>query len=192
MFQHTDTHRHDDAPDLDRNIRVPPVPEAGLDPATGLANRWLFVRIAEERWRRAQQETSPLAMVLVSIDRFHELRGDRLAGTQGLRLVAEILACHYRKGSASVAGRVRDHDFALLLTEMTREEVEQLATRICSQVAALHFEPVAGRPMTVSAGVAALVPPPDRFLFSLLIAADKGLRQAVAHGGNCAKLSMAA
>jgi diguanylate cyclase (GGDEF)-like protein len=85
---------------------------------------------------------------------------------------------------------MRDHEFAILLSSGSRQGARQLAEAIRKSVAAQQLKPTsADWVLTVSGGVASMVPRPTRFVDSLLIAADAGLREARRLGGNRVRIS---
>ena len=159
----------------------------GLDPVTGVGVRAHFRERAEQDWQRARQSRRLVAVIMFSIDRHREC-GDAAAAICH-QAVAEVITIHCRR-RADFVGRMRDHEFAVLLSGATRQGARQLAESIRKAIEAQNLQPAAnGWVLTVSAGVAAMVPRPGRFVDSLLIAADAGLREARRMGGNKGRIS---
>ncbi|HXG28397.1 MAG TPA: GGDEF domain-containing protein [Nevskiales bacterium] len=161
----------------------------GFDPITGVATRALFRARVEQEWQRAAQSKRLVAVIMFSIDRFRECGGAAAAICQ--QAVAEVIATHCRR-RADFVGRMRDHEFAILLSGATRQGARQLAEAIRKAIEAQQLKPAAGDwALTVSCGVAGMVPRPTRFVDALLIAADAGLREARRMGGNTVRASSA-
>lgn len=158
-----------------------------LDAVTGLAVRAQFRERAEQDWQRAAQSRKPVSVIMFSIDHFRDCSGAAAAHCQ--RAVAGIIAAHCHRRADFIA-RMRDHEFAVLLSGTSRQGARQIAESICKAIEALKLKPTtADWVLTVSAGVAAMVPRPTRFVDSLLIVADAGLREARRLGGNKVRIS---
>jgi diguanylate cyclase (GGDEF)-like protein len=169
-----------------RSIDTDSTPE-GFDAVTGLAVRALFRERAEQDWKRAARSHRLVSVIMLSIDRFRDCGG--AAATICQQTAAEVIAAHCCR-RADFVGRMRDHEFAILLSGATRQGTRQLAESICKAIEAQKLRPTAADwVLTVSAGVAAMVPRPTRFVDSLLIAADAGLREARLMGGNTVRIS---
>jgi diguanylate cyclase (GGDEF)-like protein len=160
----------------------------GVDPITGLATRWLFCKRAEEQWQRARDHGQTLSLILVSIDHFNECAS--AARELCLSAIGEIISSYSARGSADIAGRIRDHNFALMLPGVEARAAVEIAQQMCAETANLDLRPMpSGKPVTLSAGVASLVPQPSRLMMSLLVSADHGLKRAERLGGNQALLA---
>lgn len=160
---------------------------ASLDGLTGLANRRGFDRRLEEEWQRAATYSEPVALMMIDIDHF-KLYNDRyghVAGDACLRAVAEALSV-VTLNSAVMVARYGGEEFTLLLPmidsargnalgEVVRKAVEEL--RI------VHAEAARGT-ITVSVGVASLVPDAEQCAADLLEAADRALYIAKRRGRN--------
>jgi two-component system chemotaxis family response regulator WspR len=148
----------------------------------GLLKREPFLESAERRWAHALENETPLSLVMISIDNFREYGGT--AADVCLRSIVEAIKDNVRQTSCLV-GAVRDHEIAVLCNACHEPEAVALAERIRDGVAALNLQPtLAGGPLGVSVCVVTRPPRPDRFFESLLIAADRGLRDAARYGGN--------
>jgi two-component system, chemotaxis family, response regulator WspR len=164
-----------------------PAGDTGFDPATGLATREKFQARAETEWSRRARDHGPMTLLLVDIDRFDAYRGVKgvEAAQACLQAVAEIIAHHCRR-RGDFAGRLRDHGFGVLLSETTPKGAEKVAEQIREAVEQLKLgEAETGTRITVSVGVASVIPKPNRFVMSLLKLADDGLGRACDQGGNC-------
>lgn len=157
-----------------------------LDGLTGIANRRRFDEVLRAELRRMARAGTPLALVMLDVDYFKAFndRYGHLAGDDCLRTVASCLAETLRR-SGDLAARLGGEEFALLLPSCDRAAGAAVADRVRAAVAA-RAVPHAGSPLssrlTVSMGVAALVPAIGTSPGDLLDAADRALYQAKAEG----------
>jgi two-component system chemotaxis family response regulator WspR len=164
-----------------------PAGETGFDPVTGLATREKFHDRAATEWERRKKDHGPMTLLLIDIDRFDAFKGVNGIETAEacLATVAEIIARQCRRRGDFV-GRLRDHNIAVLLSEGTPKGGEKVGEQIRVAVEKLGLgDRTAGTLITVSVGVASVIPRSSRFVESLLALADKGLGKACDQGGNC-------
>ena len=160
---------------------------ASLDGLTGLANRRGFDRQLEGEWRRAAERGMPVALMMIDIDHFKPFNDHygHVAGDACLRSVGETLSVVTIE-SATMVARYGGEEFALLLPGIRAEHGAALAEdvrRAIEDLAMAH----AGAPcgfVTVSVGVASLVPQPDQSAGDLVQAADNALYAAKRRGRN--------
>lgn len=158
-----------------------------VDPLTGLANRRRFEEALEAEWRRERRAGDPLALVLFDVDHFKAFN-DTFGHPQGdrcLRLVAEALATGVRRGG-DLAARWGGEEFAVLLPGTGLEEASEVARALLARVEAIaipHVSPPSPTPVvSLSAGVAAMVPTEGLLAEALLSAADAALYEAKRRG----------
>ncbi len=163
---------------------------AWADGLTGIANRRHFDDCLEAEWRRCARLASPLSLVSFDIDhfkRYNDTRG-HLAGDDALRAVAHAAAdCVSRPGD--VVARTGGEEFAALLPHVTPEAALEIAESIRQAVWDLAIEHPAsdkGR-ITISVGVATLLPGPAGQPTALLEAADRALYVAKGSGRDCVR-----
>jgi len=160
---------------------------ASLDGLTGLANRRGFDRELQREWQRAAEGCRPLALMMVDIDHF-KLFNDRyghVRGDAGLRAVGETLSLVTLEEAVLVA-RYGGEEFALLLPGLEIEHAEVLAEEARKAIEDLliaHAETTSGI-VTISIGVAAMVPYPGQAAADLVEAADGALYAAKRRGRN--------
>ena len=160
---------------------------ASLDGLTGLANRRGFDRRLEREWRRAVECGEPIALMMIDIDHF-KLFNDRyghVAGDDCLRDVSEALSVVTLEDAVLVA-RYGGEEFALLLPGLDDARANALAEAGRQAVEALAI-PHAGAPcgrVTVSIGVASLLPREGEPAADLVEAADFALYAAKHRGRN--------
>lgn len=163
------------------------------DALTNLANRRKFDMAYESEWERAMRLQQSLAVVILDVDDF-KLYNDRYGhqvGDNCLRTLAQVLREHARR-VMDVAARYGGEEFALVLPGMTGAEAALLAEDVRRWVerAGIEHEGVGrGNVVTVSAGVAALVPARGASPIDLLSAADAALYAAKAQGKNAVVLA---
>jgi diguanylate cyclase (GGDEF)-like protein len=145
------------------------------DPLTGLANqRRLRAQFGEELNRAARYGT-PLALLLVDVDRLKEIndRHGHAAGDRALHLVAEALRRTCR--TTDLAARHGGDEFVVLAVNTTATEALALAHRIRALVRRLG---AAGPSLSVSIGAADLERAVLPSFEALHAAADQALYQA--------------
>jgi diguanylate cyclase (GGDEF)-like protein len=149
------------------------------DPLTGLGNRRQLDRRIRDELARAARYHTPLALLLIDVDRLKDIndRGGHQAGDLALKRVAETIARTARKTDA--AARVGGDEFALLAPHTTAEDAVALAERIRESVHAGEL----GSP-SVSIGLADRRHTPSLEPEALYRAADRALYLSKASGRN--------
>jgi diguanylate cyclase (GGDEF)-like protein len=148
------------------------------DSLTGLANRAALDSRFAIAHEQAQRYGRPLSLIMLDIDHFKRVNDDlgHQVGDQVLREFSELLkAC--ARGSDGL-GRWGGEEFLLLCPETDLQQARAFAERICARARQQPF--ASGRPQTLSAGVAELVP--GDTLDALLQRADAALYQAKHEG----------
>ena len=156
------------------------------DPLTGLANRRQLDTRLSDAWVDGTARHQPLSIAMIDIDHF-KLYNDRyghLAGDACLQRVADALNATIR-GSDLVA-RYGGEEFALILPGADELVAQVIAERAREAVQALREEHAAAPAgiVTVSIGVACVVPAPDGSPAGLLDSADAELYEAKRTGRN--------
>jgi len=160
---------------------------ASLDALTGLANRRIFDQTLEREWRRAHREGAPLALLLLDVD-FFKPYNDALghpAGDYCLRRIAQCMADIVQR-PGDLAARYGGEEFVALLPATDTAGALHIAHRIVDALAELaipHPESPVGR-LSVSAGVAGIVPDSGAAPGTLIMAADRALYAAKKSGRN--------
>ncbi len=157
---------------------------ANLDGLTGLANRRQLNVIAHRDFERARREMTPMAIILLDIDRFKLVNDDHGhdIGDRAICHVANI--CRDSKRSTDFVARIGGEEYVILLPDTTSEGALVISERIRRRVEANPLV-INGTPLnlTVSAGVAELDFACSDFA-SLMKRADRLLYQAKAEGRN--------
>jgi len=157
------------------------------DPLTGLANRRSRdIRLGAE-WERAARLQSTLAVIAIDVDRFKQYNDahGHGAGDRCLREVATLLQDSTR-GAADLACRHGGEEFMLILPGLDAATAASTAERVRVRIAQGTTDPALGLPerVTISLGVAVIVPDADHTPAELLAAADAALYRAKLGGRN--------
>ncbi len=161
---------------------------ARLDSLTQLANRRVFDETMKTEWCRLAREQKQLALVLCDIDCFKQYNDTygHQAGDECLRQVSRVLGdCARRSGD--LVCRYGGEEFIFLLPSTCLEGGARFAERVRQRVEALalaHRSSSALPMVTLSLGVAACIPQPDKSPDALVKAADEALYQAKELGRN--------
>lgn len=153
---------------------------AASDPLTGCYNRRAFMDSFERLWTRAREQTTPLACVMVDVDRFKSINDafGHAAGDTVLREIAAILRAAAR--DQDLVCRYGGEEFCLALPGMSLAQAfdvgQTLRRRIADNAWALNT-------VTVSVGVSGLEMAPQQ-ASELLDLADKALYAAKRRGRN--------
>jgi diguanylate cyclase (GGDEF)-like protein len=149
---------------------------AHTDPLTGLANERTVGRILELELARAARQGSEVSLAMFDVDDFQaiNLSGGHEAGDAVLRRVAAVLAESVRL--VDTVGRIGGDEFVLVAPGSAGITV---ARRVLEAIAALPA--IAGRPISVSAGVARF-PVDGADAESLILAASDALARARDNG----------
>lgn len=156
-----------------------------MDGLTGISNRRMYDDYGKREWRRCERLEHPISLVLVDVDHF-KLFNDQYghqAGDECLKSVAAQVAKIGQRPTDLVA-RYGGEEFVLVLGETDADGARWLANRLCQKVAELNIPHYAAstRHVTVSCGVASVMPSNDSSLDVLLKSADRALYRAKAAG----------
>lgn len=159
---------------------------ATLDGLTQLANRRRFDQYLEQEWRRLTRESQPLSLILCDVD-FFKLYNDtygHLAGDEVLKQVASALASTVKR-PADVVARYGGEEFALILPNTPQDGALHIAESIHKAIKRLqiaHSASSVSAYITLSIGVASVIPCQNTSAMALIAAADAGLYQAKGAG----------
>ena len=134
------------------------------DGLTGVANRRHFDETLALEWRRAARSRASLSLLMLDIDHFKAFNdtAGHQAGDDSLRRVAQTL-CESVQRAGDLVARYGGEEFAVLLPETDGEHALEIASRLREKIEAMnlpHPSSPLGR-VTVSIGVASVVPPRD-------------------------------
>jgi diguanylate cyclase (GGDEF)-like protein len=158
--------------------------EARADAKTGLLNAATWEREAQAEVARAVRTFSPLAVILLDLDRFKLINDTHghLVGDEVLRKIAATMGDVLRE--YDLAGRFGGEEFVVLLPQTRAPDALRIAERLRAYIARLPIAGPGGEPIsvTVSLGVAALDAGSSRELHELVAAADAALYRSKASG----------
>jgi len=159
---------------------------ANLDGLTGCANRRCFDEYLYAQWLDLAESRSPLSLILADIDYF-KIYNDNYGhpvGDNCLQAVATALSRSAPRNQDLVA-RYGGEEFAVIMPHTDTNGAVQVAQAIQSAVRGLkivHPQSVVSPYVTLSLGVATMIPNLDFSPIALVIAADQALYQAKAEG----------
>lgn len=155
---------------------------ATTDALTGLRNRRKFDTAIDLEWRRAIRQSRPMALLLIDADHF-KIFNDTFGHQPGDQALMAIAGCI--KSAASRAGdcaaRYGGEEFAVLLPGVSAQDALAVAEKIRLRVEQLPDLPAV---LTVSIGIASVIPITTMEWTDLVEAADKALYAAKAAGRN--------
>ncbi|WP_231569091.1 diguanylate cyclase [Photobacterium gaetbulicola] len=160
-----------------------------VDSLTKVANRRSFDEQLRKMWYSHIREQHPLTLILCDIDYFKAFN-DNYGHQQGdfaLREVAKVLRSVVKRETDEVA-RYGGEEFAFLLPNTDLEGGQVVAAEIHRALAdkgLTHRYSDIASTLTVSLGVATLIPKPSQDYGKLVELADVALYRAKAAGRNC-------
>lgn len=161
---------------------------AAIDFLTGIANRRRFDEVAQNEWQRATRERRPLSLIIADIDCFkhHNDTYGHSAGDLCIKKAAAVLTAQLKR-PADLVARYGGEEFVIVLPDTGNDGAVKVAEACRSRLAELAI-PNSGGPngdhITLSAGVATVVPGEGESLAALMLRADEALYAAKARGRN--------
>jgi len=159
---------------------------AERDGLTGLYNRRSYDQHLERLWRQSRREHTQLTLMLIDIDNFkayNDLYGHQ-AGDDALKKVARVIGQAAHR-PLDIVARFGGEEFALVLygpdTDYGRELPEELRESVLA-LKVTHQGSMTGPYLSVSIGVAHVMPDADRSLEGAVQMADEALYQAKEEG----------
>ncbi len=159
------------------------------DGLTGIPNRRQFEQHLERCWRLCSREGLPLTLCLADIDHF-KLFNDRyghIAGDECLRKVARTMH-DCAKRPMDLVARFGGEEFVAILHGTGRDGAAILGEMIRSAIEDLEIPNNAvssGSMVTLSVGVATVMPDAETAASDLVNRADQALYRAKGNGRNC-------
>jgi len=156
------------------------------DRLTGLRSRAYFEELLRRDWQVAQRDSHEIGLTLFDIDDLgaYNEKFDRSAGDACIRRIARVIGGSYRRGGDLVA-RWDGGTFAVLTQGEAAERASHYAQVVTQRVRELLMHhPTAdnGRYVTLSAGIASLVPPRTLAVEGLIRACSAALKRAKKSG----------
>lgn len=157
------------------------------DGLTQLANRRRFDEYLNAEWQRACRLQQPLGLMMLDVDWFKNYNDcyGHLQGDEALRQVGQLLRLGARR-TTDLAARYGGEEFALVVpladALYLKQQAEMLRMAFASLNIAHQTSPL-GR-LTVSIGIAVMVPEQHETSMLLIEKADQALYQAKNNGRN--------
>lgn len=166
---------------------------SNTDGLTGIANRRRFDEALAHEWARSQRAQSPLSLILLDVDVFKHFNDQygHLAGDACLQALALTLTQTAGHREGDLVARFGGEEFVVLLPAANAQAALEVAGHIQQGIASLAL-PHQGAPLgvvTVSFGVASLVPQRDQAPEELVRRADRALYRAKQGGRNRIELA---
>ena len=167
---------------------------ARLDGLTGIANHRRFREFFDQEWRRCLRAGQPLSVAMIDIDEFKQFndRYGHQVGDETLRRVAEIVQRATRR-PGDLAARYGGEEFVMVLTNTDEAGAVALAEVVRTNVveaAIPHGGGSVGR-VSISIGVATVVPGREQEPDEIITRADSALYRAKAGGKNRVEVASA-
>ncbi len=160
-----------------------------LDPVTGLPTRSALEAQLELEWRRAWRTRRPLSMLVAEIDDldgYRERFGSDLADRCVNQVASELTRGLRRAGDFTA--RTDARTFAVLLPGAVADDAARAAERVRAGIEGLRIPHQAASPvrpwLSVSIGIASVIPSSGSSPRSLMECADLARRDAVDEGRN--------
>lgn len=158
------------------------------DRLTGLHSRAYFEELLQRDWQLAQRDSHEIGLTFFDIDDLGSYNDtfERTGGDACIRRVARVIGASYRRGG-DLVGRWDGGTFAVLTQGDAAEKASHYAQVVAQRVRDLLMHHPRGgveRFVTISAGVASLVPPRELALDALLKACGAALKRSKGLGKN--------
>ncbi len=156
------------------------------DGLTGVANRRRFDEVLQREWDRAMRTADPISLIMMDIDYFkvyNDTYGHQ-KGDECLKHVARVLQDSVKR-STDLMARYGGEEFAAIVPNTPGDGVLAIAREIRGRLAQEnipHKGSSIGTKVTLSMGLATLVPSRGQCLEELIECADKALYQAKSRG----------
>jgi two-component system chemotaxis family response regulator WspR len=161
---------------------------SSLDGLTGIANRRRLDEYLEQEWLRAARGGKVISLIMIDIDHFKNYNDNygHQGGDEVLRTVAQTLGIATHRPGDLVA-RYGGEEFAIVLPDTDAEGVLLVAANIMKCIENLnipHAHSAAADHVTISMGIASVMPRKCDLPGTLIEAADKCLYEAKKTGRN--------
>ena len=162
---------------------------ATIDTLTKVANRRRFDEYISQEWRRLWRTTDPLSLILFDVDYFKKYN-DCYGHPQGdkcLTQIAKIAKIAVKRSSDFVA-RYGGEEFAVILSNTNQLGAMVVAERIRQKIkeaAIPHEGSKISSIVSISLGVACMIPSLEESPDTLINLADQALYQAKNQGRDC-------
>ena len=155
------------------------------DHLTQVGNRLHFDHYLAKEWKRHQRSRTKLSLILCDVDYFKQFNDayGHLVGDSCLQTIAEVMRSVVKRPTDLIA-RYGGEEFALILPDTDSPGAFHLAQMICTEIRNLeipHYQSPQGI-VTLSVGLATLIPRAELDSDFLISSADQALYQAKDQG----------
>ncbi|HLO87430.1 MAG TPA: diguanylate cyclase [Nostocaceae cyanobacterium] len=156
------------------------------DGLTQIPNRRYFDQYLQQEWQHLARKKSPLSLILCDVDffkKYNDTYGHQ-AGDVCLQKVAQALSQAVKRPT-DLAARYGGEEFALILPDTNIKGAEQVAENVRAQILALaipHVGSQVNQCVTLSLGIATIIPTSDLLPTVVIKAADEALYKAKQSG----------
>jgi diguanylate cyclase (GGDEF)-like protein len=163
-----------------------------VDSLTQIGNRYSFDHFLDRQWWQNKQEQKPVSLILCDIDYF-KVYNDTYGHQQGDDCLKQVASAFSRSVRAiDLVARYGGEEFAVILPNTNAETALQIAQRIRFAIKALnipHLNSQASSCVSISCGIACLVPSDLNSPTQLINLADRALYEAKKQGRDRAVLA---
>ncbi len=165
---------------------------SSLDGLTDLPNRRFFDETLVREWQRGRRRQTPLTLIIADIDHFKAYNDayGHVIGDDCLKKVAAGLGRSILRDVDTIA-RYGGEEFAAILPETDEEGGILIANRMLKTIQDLnipHEQSTTSHRVTISLGLATVIPSEDTNATRLIQSADRALYLAKASGRNNFKI----
>ncbi|MEM6254289.1 MAG: diguanylate cyclase [Cyanobacteria bacterium P01_D01_bin.156] len=159
---------------------------ATIDELTQVKNRRFLEQQIQKEWQKLQQDDYSLSVILFDVDyfkRYNDYYG-HLSGDECLQKIAQV-AQETLQGSANFIARYGGEEFAIVLPATSELEATELAKKLQQAIKALaipHAQSDVSSIVSVSLGIASIVPNDTNTWTMLIDRADQALYEAKHQG----------
>jgi diguanylate cyclase (GGDEF)-like protein/PAS domain S-box-containing protein len=158
------------------------------DRLTGLHSRPYFEELLRRDWQLAQRDSHAIGLVLFDIDDLasYTEKFEKTGGDACIRRIARVVSSSYRRGG-DLVGHWEGGTFVVVIQGEAAERASEYSRIVQQRVRDLLIHHPRGgteRYVTVSAGVASLVPPRELPLEALINACTTALERSKNQGTN--------
>ncbi|MDQ0154780.1 diguanylate cyclase [Robertmurraya andreesenii] len=162
--------------------------KVNFDELTGLYNRRFFNEFMVREWESAMEYAEPFSLIICDIDHYKSYNDTfgHLAGDECLRTISKLLQS-YNHDPLNLAARYGGEEFAIILLLRTEEEALVVAEEIRKGIEDLQIPHPASPTssyVTVSLGVATIVPTESMVPNNIIQLADEAMYKSKQNGRN--------
>ena len=159
------------------------------DELTQIYNRRHFNHTLNQEWNRSQRENKSLSLILGDVDYFKKYNDTygHQAGDNCLITIATIMKNVARRGGDFVA-RYGGEEFVIILPNTNSQEAIEFAKKLrnkLNQANLQHESSLVKNQVTISLGIATMIPHKNMIPEELIKLADNALYEAKEKGRNC-------